>query len=427
MKIAKVLSQKEVETLPEGIHNVGGVLGLCIRKQKTTYQYFLRYHIDGRRFCFNLPRGLSLKQVRQLALNYRQKLEQGINPKQDVQTKKANVAISLTAEGMTFRQLTRQWCDYREKIHYWDNRRDEYKVVLARFEKYIYPVIGHKNILNITTDDVVAILSSMNGSESMTDKIKTLLNHVFKWSVVKKYRTDNPVDHASMLMKDMGVKYKDVRNQPSLDFHDVPCFVKRLMEIDSIPSLMFCFSILTCARSQAVRLMTWGEIDFDKKLWLVPEEHDKVKGSTRFRSIMLNEQSLYVLERCRQMQKSHGLDQLVFPNVHRCNQPYSDNFFMSFIRVEHAKKKQQNSIGWVDARTGLRITQHGFRSSFKTWSVSDELGNNKKYDRNISEYCLLHSKSDPYKGGYERCNFEIARREMMDDWGKWCWSAIDNE
>lgn len=316
MKIAKVLSQKEVETLPEGIHNVGGVLGLCIRKQKTTYQYFLRYHIDGRRFCFNLPRGLSLKQVRQLALNYRQKLEQGINPKQDVQTKKANVAISLTAEGMTFRQLTRQWCDYREKIHYWDNRQDEYKVVLARFEKYIYPVIGHKNILNITTDDVVAILSSMNGSESMTDKIKTLLNHVFKWSVVKKYRTDNPVDHASMLMKDMGVKYKDVRNQPSLDFHDVPSFVKRLMEIDSIPSLMFCFSILTCARSQAVRLMTWGEIDFDKKLWLVPEEHDKVKGSTRFRSIMLNEQSLYVLERCRQMQKSHGLDQLVFPNVH---------------------------------------------------------------------------------------------------------------
>lgn len=144
MKIAKVLSQKEVETLPEGTHNVGGVLGLCIRKQKTTYQYFLRYHIDGRRFCFNLPRGLSLKQVRQLALNYRQKLEQGINPKQDVQTKKANVAISLTAEGMTFRQLTRQCCDYREKIHYLDNRQDEYKVVLARFEKYIYPVIWNR-------------------------------------------------------------------------------------------------------------------------------------------------------------------------------------------------------------------------------------------------------------------------------------------
>lgn len=427
MKIAKVLSQKEVETLPEGTHNVGGVLGLCIRKQKTTYRYFLRYHIDGRRFCFNLPRGLPLKQVRVLAQTYRQKLDQGINPKEDVKTKKSKVAQSLIVDGMTFRQLTSQWCDYREKIHYWDNRQKEYKVVLARFQKYIYPIIGNKNILNITTDDVVTILSAMNGSESMTEKIKTLLNHVFKWAIVKKYRTDNPVDHACMLMKDMGMKYKDIRNQPSLDFHEVPSFIKRLMEIHTIPSLMFCFSILTCARSQTVRLMTWEEIDFEKKIWTVPEEHDKVKGGTRFRTIMLNEQSLYVLKECKKLQQSYGLNQLVFPNVHCCLQPYSDNFFMSFIRVEHERKKKDDSVGWVDAKTGLRITQHGFRSSFKTWSVSDELGNNKKYDRNVSEYCLLHSKSDPYKGGYERCSFEVARREMMDDWGKWCWSAINNE
>ena len=142
---------------------------------------------------------------------------------------------------------------------------------------------------------------------------------------------------------------------------------------------------------------------------------------------MLNEQSLYVLKECKKLQQSYGLNQLVFPNVHCCLQPYSDNFFMSFIRVEHERKKKDDSVGWVDAKTGLRITQHGFRSSFKTWSVSDELGNNKKYDRNVSEYCLLHSKSDPYKGGYERCSFEVARREMMDDWGKWCWSAINNE
>ena len=427
MKIAKVLSQKEVETLPEGTHNVGGVLGLCIRKQMTTYRYFLRYHIDGKRFCFNLPRGLTLKQVRQLAQGYRQKLEQGINPKEDVQKKKSDIATSLTVEGMTFRHLTQQWCDYRKKIHYWDNRQKEYTVILARFEKYIYPFIGNKNILNITSDDIVMILTAMNGSESMTEKVKTLLNHVFKWSIVKKYRTDNPVDHACVLMKDMGVKYKDVRNQPSLDFHEVPSFVKRLVEIHTIPSLMFCFSILTCSRSQAVRLMTWGEIDFEKKIWVVPEEHDKVKGNTRFRTIMLNEQSLYVLQQCKQLHLSHDSDQLVFPNVHRGSQPYGDNFFMSFIRVEHAKKKKEDSVGWVDVKTGLRITQHGFRSSFKTWSVSDELGNNKKYDREVSEYCLLHSKSDPYNGGYERCDFEIARREMMDDWGKWCWSAINNK
>lgn len=44
----------------------------------------------------------------------------------------------------------------------------------------------------------------------------------------------------------------------------------------------------------------------------------------------------------------------------------------------------------------------------------------KKYDREVVEYCLLHSKQDRYKNAYDRCDFERDRSEVMKDWGGWC-------
>jgi integrase len=39
--------------------------------------------------------------------------------------------------------------------------------------------------------------------------------------------------------------------------------------------------ILTCARSQEIRLMEWDEIDFDAKQWTCPAEKMKIKGRER--------------------------------------------------------------------------------------------------------------------------------------------------
>lgn len=140
---------------------------------------------------------------------------------------------------------------------------------------------------------------------------------------------------------------------------------------------------------------------------------------------MLNEQSLEVLNLIKEScAKSVTPDDYVFinPITGSC---YGEDHFICFIKKLHNEKKQKDAIGWIDRKTKKRITQHGFRSSFKTWSVSDELGNNKKFDPRVSEYCLLHGKNDPYKGGYDRCEFVVARRELMYEWGQWCWSLID--
>ena len=52
---------------------------------------------------------------------------------------------------------------------------------------------------------------------------------------------------------------------------------------------MMMFAILTASRMKAVRLATWGEIDFETRLWDIPPEHDKIKDPKRDRTIYLSQ------------------------------------------------------------------------------------------------------------------------------------------
>lgn len=93
---------------------------------------------------------------------------------------------------------------------------------------------------------------------------------------------------------------------PGLDYQLVPSFVCDLYHYgngDGIferqnnsaklneNAIAYIFSILTAARSQAVRLMQWQEIDFARGIWTIPIAHDKIKEPNRIRSIVLS--SLY--------------------------------------------------------------------------------------------------------------------------------------
>jgi hypothetical protein len=102
-----------------------------------------------------------------------------------------------------------------------------------------------------------------------------------------------------------------------------------------------------------------------------------------------------------------------------------------FLRRLHEKKKEVDGIGWVDPvildENGEKavITLHGTsRASFRTWAKDDELGNNRHFDQEAVELCLLHSKQDAYNGAYDRAPLEKERRKIMNAWGKYCYSAI---
>lgn len=194
---------------------------------------------------------------------------------------------------------------------------------------------------------------------------------------------------------------------------------------------MMMFAILTASRMKAVRLATWGEIDVEKRIWEIPPEHDKIKDPKRDRTIYLSQQAIEVLEKVRP--NLPRADELIFKADNGGS--FSDAATTALIRRMHARQKALDGTGWIDPDKSKRegkiciVTAHGTaRSGFRTWAKDDRLGNNRRYDQEAAELCLLHCKaSDDYYGAYDRARLSTERQRLMNDWGKFCFSLVTDK
>jgi len=102
-----------------------------------------------------------------------------------------------------------------------------------------------------------------------------------------------------------------------------------------------------------------------------------------------------------------------------------------FLRGLHEKRLAEDGIGWIDPvkteKLGkpCSISLHGTaRATFRTWAKDDAMGNNRRFDQEAVELCLLHSKNDAYDGAYDRAPLAKERRAIMEAWGKYACSRI---
>lgn len=120
----------------------------------------------------------------------------------------------------------------------------------------------------------------------------------------------------------------------------------------------------------------------------------------------------------------------MFPN--KQGEAYTVNAPIEFLEGLHENRKKRDGRGWIaPIKTKIKgkpavITLHGTaRASFRTWAKDDVLGNNRLFDQEAVELCLLHSKKDPNNGAYDRARLTNERRRIMDAWGKYCYSLLN--
>lgn len=298
---------------------------------------------------------------------------------------------------------------------------------LSRLSNHVFPKIGEKAIESIEPEDIRDLLLPVwNRSPSTSSKVLADVRAILRWAIALRIRgnRENPADLSGalgVLMEPFNKNRKEEENFSGLDFHEIPEFVKDISSLRSRTAEMLLFSIFLAARSKPVRNAKWSDIDIEKKIWNVPPEDDKVKGSKRSRTIFLNEAAVTLLKNVIRFSESP----YVFCNSY--GRPYSDMAMNQLIRKAHARKKLLDGIGWIDKektkRTGQECiaTQHATaRSCFETWAKDDVLGNNKQFDKEAINLNMLHERNDPYKGAYDRSKMEQERRHMMEEWGKFC-------
>ena len=328
------------------------------------------------------------------------------------------------------------WLKYRVENNYWINDRKEPYATSNLLARHVLPRLGDISINAISVEDIRDVLVPIWTTKTITAK-KALRNirAILNWARAMNY--SKSAEDLCSLQGPLGVLMEGARknavrkeNFAALPYERIPSFVYALYHLEGTSRWMMMFAILTASRMKAVRLATWGEIDFENRLWDIPPEHDKIKDPKRDRTIYLSQQAIEVLEKVRPNRAR--ADELVFKT--NKGGSFSDAATTALIRRMHAKQKALDGIGWIDPDKSKRegevciITAHGTaRSGFRTWAKDDRLGNNRHYDQEAAELCLLHSKSsDEYHGAYDRARLSTERQRLMDDWGKFCFSLVSD-
>lgn len=436
----KTLTVLEVAKLTKPrLHALGGVSGLylCIKPKTLTRSYVFRFSVKdtGERAMIGLgsAKTISLAKAREIAAETRKLVMNSGDPREEKRAKAAE-RMRKKAEEEYRRQTALRTVDYcadqfiteRDRAGYWKNNVRGESVARAYVKNHISPVIGRIPISELKAADVYEMLKPLWQSTTDTGRnCRSLVFHIFRWAKTCGWcGGENPADLngvLGVLLEPHQINRKQPENLPALDFHEIPRFIKEILEAGKISQLMTAFSIVTVLRSKMVRLVKWSDIDFKAKTLTIPQENIKTKKSGAH-TVFLSEAALQIL---KLVPRIKGLD-LIFSSSLKL-QPLSDAAKGKVFKDMHERRLAEDGIGWIDPVLSKKLgkpciaTQHGTaRAGFKTWARSGE--NRKLLDDDAVELCMAHRLKDDYGGAYNRTTLEPERRFIMEKWGKFCFS-----
>ena len=313
---------------------------------------------------------VTLKEARERALANRRAIEHGKDPRNG----SAPTFRAATEEVIKLRVPT--WRDSGRSEAQWRSSMDT----------YVYPKIGSKPVSEITSADVLSVLTPHwhERPETMR-RVKQRLGAVLAWAVASNHREDNPARGtvvASALPKNAGATH-----HKALPPDQVAAALSTVEKSRAMPvtKLLIRWIVLTACRSGEARNAEWSEVDLDGRIWTVPAARTKTGKEMR---IPISDAAMAVLDEAQNLADSSGL---LFPSP--TGKPLSN--------MATSKLLKEN---------GIPAVTHGFRSSFRDWCAESGVA------RELAELALGHT-AQGIEGAYKRTDALEARRPVMQRWG----------
>ena len=380
------LSAVFVQSVQEtGTYSDGGGLNLRVEKSGAKY-WFQRVTIDRKRR--NLGLGgyptVSLAEAREAALLNTRMIREGRDP---LGEKREAIAARKRPPTPTFSEASETVIEMRRPT--WTNAKHAGQWT-STLGTYAYPEIGPKLVTDITSADILAVLTPIWTEKPETaSRVRQRMETVLDWAIARGYRIDNPASRS--ITKALPAMPRIKEHHQALHYRDVPNAMEKVRNstADTVTKLAFEFLVLTAARSGEVRLATWDEIDWAERKWTVPAERMKAK---REHQVPLAGRAIEVLRQAEEL--ADGSTELIFPGLR--GKPLSDMVFTAMLR-----------------RLKIPAVAHGFRSSFK------DCGTEKfRVGWEVSETALAHNLGDSTEQAYSRTDLFELRRDFMEKWAQ---------
>ena len=333
----------------------------------------------------NYP-SLSLAEARTLAIEHRDLLNKGIDPRKGKETEQRK---------LTFREVAEHW--HQKNIHRWKavtcNRH--YKSLT----RDIYPFIGDKPIDTITKAELLQLIHphEILGHHEIAHRLHDRLEAIFEFAVGSSLTDNYPFIG---LKKALAPKPR-VINQPAINFNQAHEMLAIIKNSSASPTTKLYIELLAhlFTRPSELRLAQWSEFNLHLAEWHIPAERMKMAAP---HWVPLSSHALKLLKELRIIT---GFTPYLFNSpTSKIPQPIS----------ETSARKLLHNTGYKD-----RHTLHGFRALAST--VLHEQGH---FRSDAIEAQLAH-KVQGVRGVYLRADFKAERRELMDWYSVWLLADTD--
>jgi integrase len=382
----RLVTAREVATITKrGRHAVGHGLYLQVSEWNTR-SWIFRYTRDGvqRHMGLGSAEYVTLAQARQKAFELRQALIlNGVDPLTSKHEDKRTKLLAST-RAKTFKQCALDYIAAHEDGWRGNRHRQQWT---GSLEIHAYPKIGNMPVGAVDIAAVLSVLDPMRDIPETQRRVLRRIAAVLDWAAARDLRPhDNPAKRPNLLPK----RKPKPQHFAAMPYPALPAFMVELRARPETTARALEFQILCAARPGEVLDARWDELDLAEGTWTIPDTKMK---SGRSHRVPLSGAAVELLT--------------ALPRV--CD--------FVFPGAVTGTKAQADTLARLVRRMNHNVTAHGFRATFKTWASE-----RTNYPREIIEAALAHVVGDAAEQAYARGDMLARRRQLMDDWARYCCS-----
>ena len=357
------------------------------------YRYRFPRSTNGKQKDYRIgpyPR-ISLKQARQHRDEQKDLLLAGQDPCSLKRQQKRNQQVE--EKQLTFETVARDWHGVRSADK-WGARHSQ--DVLQKLEKDVFPRIGDIPIQQVSTQDCLNILRSIErrGSAEQARKTLGVVSQVMDYATALSLTPLNP---AQSLKRGAPIK-QTVKHYPCIAWKELPALLEALESnpANAEPQTLRALKLLllTFVRPSELIEAKWDEFDFQTRIWTIPAERMKGNQGNRVEHLVpLSNQSIDMLSEQQRLSNSQDF---VFPSIRSKSGCMSNN----------TMNKALKDMGYEG-----RQVPHGFRA-FALTHIQEQL----KIDFRIADKQLAHKEKNKVTIAYNRAEYWDERVDMMQRW-----------
>ncbi|MEO6215207.1 MAG: tyrosine-type recombinase/integrase [Sphingomonas sp.] len=347
------------------------------------------YRMHGRRETLTLgkygPSGLSLARAREMCIDARRTIEQGISPAIEKQRAKRRIK-----EAKNFGEFGEK---YLQSAVMADSTRAMRRAI---FEREMLPVWRNRLLSEIAPDELRAHCLSIveRGAPATAIHVRDILKQIYAFAKLHGEKIDNPADEvgpaaiASFVSRDRSLSPTEIR-----------IMLKQLEHVATLPTIRLGMKLylLTMVRKSELQDAVWDEVDFENAVWTIPAERMKRRKA---HNVYLSTQAIDIMIA---LKTCAGNSRYLLPSRYDADAPMSRATFnrVTYSVVERAR---------VEGLPLEAFTVHDLRRTGST--LLNELG----FNRDWIEKCQAHEDGRSSRSVYNKAEYEVQRRHMLQQW-----------